>query len=125
MGEQENRQTLQDFWKLVQDKNWEAANELIHDDYVQEWPQSGERIRGKHNAMEINKNYPGFPTMTEKRTLVCGDLGFQEVTLDYDGKIYQGVSLYEFKDGKVWKETDYFTEPFEAPAWRSQWVERM
>jgi hypothetical protein len=125
MGEQENRQILQDFWKLVQDQNWEAANELVHDEYVQEWPQSGERIRGKQNAMEINKNYPGFPKMTERRTLVCGDLAVQEVTLDYDGKTYDGVSIYEFKDGQLWKETDYFAEPFEAPAWRSQWVEKI
>jgi hypothetical protein len=35
------------------------------------------------------------------------------------------VSVIELRDGKVAKETDYFAQPFQAPQWRSQWVERM
>jgi len=29
----------------------------------------------------------------------------------------------EFRDGKVARETQYFADPFEPPAWRTQWVE--
>jgi hypothetical protein len=31
----------------------------------------------------------------------------------------------EFKGEKVVRETQYFADPFEAAAWRAQWVERM
>jgi ketosteroid isomerase-like protein len=64
--------------------------------------------------------------MTVRRTVASGDLVAVEVDLAYaDGSHYQGVSLLEFRDGKIVKETDYFAQPFGPPQWRSQWVERM
>lgn len=125
MGEQENRQAIERLWQLLEKQDWDAMGMLLDDDFVQEWPQSGERIRGRENSMAINKNYPGLPTPTMRRTLAGGDVVTSEVTLDYGGQIYQGVSIFEFRNGKVVKETDYFAQPFEAPAWRAQWVERM
>jgi hypothetical protein len=108
----------------MEKQDWDGAGELLHDDFVQEWPQSGERIRGRENSMAINQNYPGFPTQTVGRVQAAGDLVTSEVTLNYGGQIYHGVSIFEFRDGKVLKETDYFAQPFKAPGWRSQWVER-
>jgi ketosteroid isomerase-like protein len=124
MGAEENRQTIERLWQLLEKQDWNAAGELLHDDFVQEWPQSGERIRGRDNCMAINQNYPGFPTQTRGRILAAGDLATSEVTLNYGGNIYRGVSIFEFRDGRVVKETDYFAQPFKAPGWRSQWVER-
>ena len=100
------------------------VQEYATDDFVQEWPQSGERIRGRDNAMAINQNYPGFPTSTVRRVLAAGDLVTSEVVLDYGGQIYQGVSVFEFRDGRIVMETDYFAQPFQAPSWRARWVER-
>ena len=37
---------------------------------------------------------------------------------------YLGVSILELRDGKVVRETDYYAQPFQAPAWRAAWVER-
>lgn len=121
------KQVAEGFWKALSSNDWDGAAALTHDDYVQEWPQSGERIVGKVNALEINKNFPGgLPKMEFRRTLADGDLATVEVTLTYaDGSVYQGVSILEVRDGKIAKETDYFAEPFAAPEWRAQWVERM
>jgi hypothetical protein len=33
--------------------------------------------------------------------------------------------IVEFRDGKIWRDTRYYAEPFEAPEWRAQWVEQM
>ena len=114
-------------WKAIGAGDWEAASRHLHDDYVQEWPQSGERIVGRDNAMAINQNFPGgLPTMKFRRTVSGGDLAVLEVELTYaDGSRYIGVSVVELRDGKVAKETDYFAQPFPAPQWRAQWVERM
>ncbi len=127
MDAEEMRGTAETIWKAIESRDWEAAGALMHDDYVQEWPQSGERIVGKDNALAINENYPGgLPKMTFRRTLAGGDLAVLEVGLEYsDGSIYQGVAILEFRDEKVVRETDYFAQPFEAPEWRAQWVERM
>ena len=55
-----------------------------------------------------------------------GDVWFGESVIRYaDGTVAYGVARVEFRDGKIWKETRYYAEPFEAPAWRAQWVQRM
>jgi hypothetical protein len=64
--------------------------------------------------------------MRFRRTLAGGDLAALEVELRYpDGSRYLGVSIVELRDGKVARETDYFAQPFQAPQWRAQWVERI
>jgi hypothetical protein len=105
-------------------KDWSA------DDYVQEWPQSGERVVGSEAANKLNESYPQatgtMPKMTLRRTTGGGDLYVIEGTIDYgDGTPVSYVGIAEFRDGKVAKMTEYFANPFEAPAWRKDLVERM
>ena len=119
------RAVVERLWKALQDGDMQAMAGCYRDDALQEWPQSGERIVGKANITAINENYPGLPTATVRRVVGSGDLWVSEVTLDYGGDRYHSVSIFELKDGKIARETDYFAAPFEAPEWRAQWVERM
>ena len=126
MGDQENRQTVERLYGLISKEDWGSMREYFHQDFVQEWPQSGERIRGLDNVLAINQSYPGLPKIDVRRVLEGGELVTAEVTLDYpEGGNYQGVSIFEFRDGKIVKQTDYFAQPFDAPEWRSKWVEKM
>jgi hypothetical protein len=127
MEREDASQVAEATWKALEAGDWEGAGGHMHDDYVQEWPQSGERIVGRDNALAINRNFPGgLPKMRFRRTLASGELAVLEVELRYaDGSRYLGVSVMELRDGKVAKETDYFGQPFTAPQWRAQWVERM
>jgi ketosteroid isomerase-like protein len=127
MDERDGGQVAEAVWKALARRDWDGARALLHDDFVQEWPQSKERIVGRDNAIAINQNYPGgLPTMRFRRTLAGGDLAVLQVELTYgDGSRYLGVSVVEVRDGKVAKETDYFAQSFPAPQWRAQWVERM
>jgi predicted SnoaL-like aldol condensation-catalyzing enzyme len=127
MEERGARQVAEAVWRALAAGDWETASRYLHDDLVQEWPQSGERIVGRDNAIAINQNFPGgLPKMRFRRTLAGGDLAVLEVELTYaDGSRYLGVSVIELRDGKAVKETDYFAQPFPAPEWRAQWVERM
>ena len=64
--------------------------------------------------------------MSFRRISGEGDLVVLETELRYaDGSVYRGVSIIELRDGRIARETDYFGEPFVAPQWRAQWVERM
>lgn len=105
--------------------------ELGSDDMVQEWPQSGERIRGRDNIVTVNQQYEGAtgtaPSLTLRRIVKPGDAWIVEGTIDYgDGTPVSLVSIFETDDdGKVTRETDYFANPFDAPEWRRQWVEEM
>ncbi len=102
--------------------------ELAADDFIEEWPQSGERIRGRDNAKAINDNYPQMtgstPRLSLRRISGEGAHWVVEGTIDYgDGTPVSYVGITELRDGKVVRTTEYFANPFEAPAWRSQWVE--
>jgi hypothetical protein len=105
--------------------------ELASEDLVQEWPQSGERIRGRDNVIAVNDHYEGAtgttPQMTLRRIVKPGQAWIAEATIDYgDGTPVSVVSILETDaDGRITRETDYFANPFEAPDWRRQWVERM
>jgi ketosteroid isomerase-like protein len=114
-------------WRAIGAGDWETARALLHDDFVQEWPQSGERIVGRDDALAVNQNFPGgLPRMTMRRVLADGNLAVAEMGLEYaDGSRFQSVSVFELRDGKIVRETDYFAEPFTPPGWRAQWVQRM
>ena len=125
MGEKENHALARRYWETWVPQDLNALGEFLADDCVQEFPQSGERIRGKDNILAILESYPGLPKATIKRTTCGNKLAVGELQLDYGHKVYDCISIIEIKGEKVVHEVQYFTEPFEAPAWRSQWVERM
>ena len=99
-------------------------HEFYYDDVVVEFPQSGERIRSKHNIYELRLHYPtktGFEILKVRRRL----LWVTELIVTYDdGRPVNGVAIMEFRDNKVAHETLYFADPFDPPAWRSR-VERI
>jgi hypothetical protein len=105
------------------------AQDYATDDFVQEWPQSGERLT-KAASMKISENYTQKtgtdPKFTYKRMLGGDDVFVVEGTIDYgDGVPVSYVGIGELRDGKIAKMTEYFANPFEAPAWRADYVERM
>jgi hypothetical protein len=90
-----------------------------------EMPQSRERIRGRENMRAMQEHFPNPPHVKVRRVIGSGDLWVVEVENDYDGDVYHAVLILEFRDGKIARDTRYYTTSFEAPAWRSPWVERM
>src|SRR6202789_3432731 len=83
----------------------------------------GERILGRSNLQALRSHHPGKPSgFTVRRMLGSGDLWITEYIITYEGRPAYTVSLMEFRNGKVVHETQYFADPFEAPACRSQWV---
>ena len=90
-----------------------------------EYPQSGERIRGRRNIQITRSIQPNKKRFTVKRIIGSGDLWITEFILSYDGKPSYTVSIMEFSGNKIARETQYFADPFEASPARAQYVERM
>jgi hypothetical protein len=127
MGEHENRVALDRHWAASASGDQEAEHDIYVDDSICDYPQSAERIVGRRNLQALRSHHPGKPSGFEiKRIVGSGELWITEYLISYLGgaKLYT-VSIMEFKDGKVVHETQYFGDPFEPPAWRSQWVELM
>ena len=108
------------------DHDLERVHEFYHDDVVAEFPQSGERIRGKHNIYELRAHYPAKVSFKILRVHGEGNLQITVLVITYDGgRPVHAVGIMELRDGKIAHETHYYTDPFEPPEWRSQWVERI
>jgi hypothetical protein len=111
---------------LMTDLGAESGYEFRHEDFVMEMPQSGERIRGRERMREFQAAFgEAAPVMRLRRVMVRDRLWVAEVVSDYGGQTVHYVSVVELKDGKMWRDTRYYAEPFEAPEWRARWVERM
>jgi hypothetical protein len=129
LEEMDERQAHRFLTELYADLGPEKEYELRHEDYVMEMPQSGERIRGREKMRELQESFPDqstLPTIRVRRVLVREGLWVGEGTIDYgNGTVLNSVAVVELKDGRSWRDTRYFAEPFEAPAWRAHLVERM
>ena len=86
-----------------------------HEDYLVEFPQSGERLT-RDGLRQLQEQYPGeAPRIRLRRLTGAGDVWVGESVVEYsDGKVYHGVSILQFRDGKMWRETRYWGEPFGA-----------
>ena len=134
LDEMDEREAHQFLGGLLTNLDPEEEYDARHpEDYVLELPQSGERIRGREMMRRFQESYsalsPSDPMrrIRLRRVLVREDLWVVEGIADYDDgrEALNVVLILELRDGKMWRDRWYFAEPFEAPQWRSQWVERM
>ena len=129
--------------------DWDTAGTMVHPDFIDEMPQTGERTRGWNNMRAAVEHYPGAGgaspgemhefhlispderfAMTPAYTLVkvegSGDLHVATARVGYpDGSYWRMVVLARLKDGKLWRTTSYYAPELPAPEWRKEWVERM
>ncbi len=125
MDENAIREALDRHWAASDANDFTVEHDIYRDDALLEYPQSGERIRGRRNIQASRAAQPNFKRFTVRRIIGSGDLWVTEFILSYDGQPSHSVSVMEFLDGKVARETQYFGDPFEPGPSRAQLVERM
>jgi hypothetical protein len=115
---------LKRHWDASDASDFEVEHEIYREDAVLDYPQSGERIRGRHNIQESRSVQPNKKRFTIRRMVGSGDLWVTEFVLTYDGKPSYVVSIMEFREGRVVHETQYFADRFEPGSSRAHLVER-
>jgi ketosteroid isomerase-like protein len=125
MNDDDVRAALQNHWAASDANDFEAEHQIYREDAVLEYPQSGERIRSRHNIQASRAAQPNTKRFTVRRIQGGGDLWISELVLTYDADPYYVVSIMEFDAGQVLRETQYFGEAFEPGPSRAQWVERI
>jgi ketosteroid isomerase-like protein len=121
----QTRQIIERYWETMNANDFRGVGELLHDDFLLDYPQSGERIRGREHNTLINERYPspGPWHFDVDRLVVNGSEAATDVRVrgaEFEGRV---VSFYEIRDGRIWRVTEYWPDPSEAPAWRAEWVE--
>ena len=125
MEDRDIRQALDRHWAASDADDFETEHDIYQEDAILEYPQSGERIRGRRNIQSSRSAQPNQKRFAIHRITGSGDLWVTEYVLTYDGRPYHTVSIMEFRDGRVARETQYFADPFEPAASRAEWVEPM
>lgn len=122
---QNSKQVIEKFWAAMQTNDFKAAGEFLHDDYILDWPQSGERIRGRTNFVAINENYPahGRWEFTIHRIITEGDKVVSDVGVTDSVVTGRVITFSTIRDGKILHQTEFWPDPFEPANWRAQWVE--
>jgi len=145
MNKPSNREVTEQYMQALPG-DFDTLAALRHRDFVQEYPQSGEVIRGDANWRAVHARYvdvqtetrhvtgsedrwilsPGLAGLTPTRIVGFGDTFTVESMGTYSGgESYHAIAIVELRDGLVFRVKTYFAAPFEAPAWRAQWVEPM
>ena len=124
---QNTKQVIEAFWAAMQSNDFKAAGEFLHDDYVLEWPQSAERIRGRANFVAINQNYPahGRWQFTVHRILAEGDEVVSDVDVTDGVTTGRVITFSTIRDGKIVRQTEFWPDPYDPPAWRAEWIEKI
>ncbi|MBI3227069.1 MAG: nuclear transport factor 2 family protein [Mycolicibacterium cosmeticum] len=123
MDDRDIRHALETHWAASDENDFDAEHRIYRDDAVLEYPQSGERIRGRANIQASRTAQPNAKRFTLRRIVGAGDLWISELVLTYDGEPSYVVSIMEFDAGAVIRETQYFGDPFPPGPSRAQFVD--
>jgi hypothetical protein len=113
------RARIAQHWEASEHGDIDAEHAIYAADAILDYPQSGERFRGRTRIQAQRGGHPAERHFTVRRILGGGDLWVSECVITYGGAPTYSVSVMEFADDLVTHETQYFADPFSAPAWRA------
>jgi hypothetical protein len=145
----DHRAIIEKYGRALSERRFDLLAEVLADDYVEEYPQSGEMVRGRDNVIAIIQNYPGrdpdaalgdvstlsvkagdayravAPTFTVVRVEGAGDSGVSTIRATYpDHSRWWIVGLYTLRGDRLGSNRTFFAPDFPAPDWRAKWVQR-
>ena len=125
MDEATIRAAIEDHWRTSETGDTEAEHAIYAEDAILDYPQSGERFRGRATIAAQRGGHPASRHFTVVRIVGRADLWVSECVITYDGVPTCSVSIMAFAGEFVVHETQYFADSFTAPAWRAALAEPM
>lgn len=124
-GDAQVRARIMGHWQASEQGDSAAEHAIYPEDAILDYPQSGERFRGRAAIAAQRGGHPAKRHFTVLRITGAGDLWVSECVISYDGVPSDSVSIMEFSGGLVAHETQYFADPFDPPEWRAALAEQM
>ncbi|MBM7067754.1 nuclear transport factor 2 family protein [Actibacterium sp. 188UL27-1] len=119
------KKTVLAYWQTMATNDFTAASQYLAPGFWCHWPQSAELIRGRENFAALNANYPahGIWQFDVKRIAADGQVVMTEVDITDGVQTAKALTWHRVVDGKIAHQVEYWPDPYDAPANRSQWVE--
>jgi hypothetical protein len=112
-------------WAASESGDIETEHAVYAGDAILDYPQSGERFRGRAKIQAQRGGHPAERHFRVLRIRGGGDLWVSEVVITYDGAPTYSVSVMEFAGDHVAHEIQYFADPFPAAPSRAELAERV
>jgi hypothetical protein len=119
------RAAIEEHWRASERGDSATEHALYAEDATLDYPQSGERFRGRATIAAQRGGHPADRHFTVLRIDGSGTLWVSQCVITYDGVPTCSVSIMEFAQDQVVHETQYFADTFRAPAWRAELAEPM
>ncbi|SDB85887.1 nuclear transport factor 2 family protein [Paraburkholderia lycopersici] len=119
-----NSDVVREVWSAIERRDWDVLRSLCDERCIYTLPQSGERY-SRDGFVRLNREYPGEWHVNVQSLIGCETWVVTEVTVSFRDRIDTGVSLFRVDSGRVVEIREYWPEPFEVPAWRNDWAERL
>ena len=118
---------IEQFWQLMATNDFRSVGAVLSDDFVLDWPQSGERIRGRDNYVAMNQEYPahGRWQFTVNRIVGDDNEAVSDVSVSDGVQQARAISFFTVRDGKIVKMVEYWPDSFDAPDNRKHLVEKI
>jgi len=116
---------VEQYWALMTTNDFNAVGAILADDFVLEWPQSNERIRGRENYAAMNAAYPAAGRWSfDVHRIVGGDgQAVSDVTVSDGARRDRAISFFSVAYGKILRIVEFWPEPYPAPEHRRPFVE--
>ena len=126
MAASNNAQLVRRLWDLFQAREWDAARDLLTEDFAAEWPHSRERFRGRDAFIEMQRAYPEGWAIEVQRIVGRGGEIASEIRVTHAGRTFYAASFFEVRHGKLASVRELWVEEAseEPPEWRARWSER-
>jgi ketosteroid isomerase-like protein len=118
---------VEEFWRLMKTNDFRSVGSVLSDDFVLEWPQSNERIRGRDNYATMNKEYPAHGRWQFTVLRIVGNEfeAVSDVSVSDGVQHARAVSFFSIRDEKITKMIEFWPDPFPARDDRKHLVEQI
>lgn len=117
------RARLEEHWIASERGDSDTEHAIYAVDAILDYPQSGERFRGRSRIRAQRGGHPAERHFRLLRMRGGDDVWVSECVITYDGVPTYSISVMEFAGDRVVHETQYFADPFPAPASRAALAE--
>jgi hypothetical protein len=114
-----------EFWRLMATNDFDSVKSVLAPEFVLDWPQSKERIRGADNFARMNGQYPANgPWKFAIHRIVGNETeAVSDVTVTDGVQVATAISFFTVARGKVTRMVEYWPEPYAPAANRAHLIE--
>ena len=118
---------VHEFWRLMATNDFLSVSEVLAEEFVLEWPQSKERIRGAERFALMNREFPahGPWRFTLNRVFGSETEAVSDVSVTDGVQAARALSFFTVANGKITRLVEFWPEPYAAPENRAHLAERM